>query len=68
VKFLLLSVQLDRRPAFEHHVHLVRRGVGVGRLGLAWTESVHVEEEPLGGEEVVLLELGLEKPRTSGRC
>ena len=34
-------------------------GVGVRRLGLAGTEAVHVEEEPLGGEEVVLLELRL---------
>jgi hypothetical protein len=26
---------------------------------LPGTETVHVQEEPLGGEEVVLLELGL---------
>jgi hypothetical protein len=28
------------------------------RLGLSRAEAIHVEEEPLGGEEVVLLELG----------
>jgi hypothetical protein len=31
-------------------------------LGLAGTEAVHVQEEPLGGEEVVLLELRLGEP------
>jgi len=33
--------------------------VGVGRLGLARAKAIDVEEEARGGEEVVLLELGV---------
>ena len=65
-QFLALAVDLHRRPAVEHEVHLVRLPVGVGGLRLSGAEAVHVEDEPIGGEEVVLLELGFREAANVG--
>ena len=58
-QFPPLAIDLHGGPALEGHVHLVRPGVGVRRLRLSRTQAIDVQEEALGGEEVVLLQLRL---------